>query len=64
MRSGPSLWGHERNWGTPEMREEARRLKLQAAADGERAAVQVLPGNHNPIRGECLWWDAVRPAAR
>jgi 2,3-dihydroxybiphenyl 1,2-dioxygenase len=57
MHSGPSLWGHERNWGSPEMQAEARRLKLKAAADGERAPVQVLPGNHNPIAGECLWWD-------
>jgi 2,3-dihydroxybiphenyl 1,2-dioxygenase len=62
MRSGPSLWGHERNWGAPAMRAEARRLKLQAAADGERAPVQVLPGNHTPIAGECLWWDAVAAA--
>jgi 2,3-dihydroxybiphenyl 1,2-dioxygenase len=59
MHSGPSLWGHERSWGSPEMKAEARRLKLKAAADGERAPVQVLPGNHNPIRGECAWWDQV-----
>ena len=26
MTSGPSLWGHERNWGSPEMQAEARRL--------------------------------------
>jgi 2,3-dihydroxybiphenyl 1,2-dioxygenase len=61
MHSGPSLWGHERNWGSPDMRAEARRLRLQAARDGERQPVQVLPGNHNLIRGECAWWDmAVR----
>ena len=63
MHSGPSLWGHERSWGSPEMRAEARRLKLKAAADGERAPVQVLPGNHNPIAGECLWWDAAKAAS-
>lgn len=63
MHSGPSLWGHERTWGSPEMRAEARRLKLQAAADGERQPVQVLPGNHNPIAGECLWWDAAKAKA-
>jgi 2,3-dihydroxybiphenyl 1,2-dioxygenase len=63
MHSGPSLWGHERSWGSPDMKAEARRLKLKAAADGERAPVQVLPGNHNAIRGECAWWDqAVRGA--
>ena len=33
--------------GSPEMRAEARRLKLKAAAEGERAPVQVLPGNHH-----------------
>jgi 2,3-dihydroxybiphenyl 1,2-dioxygenase len=59
MHSGPSLWGHERAMGPPGMRAEARRLKLKAAADGQRAPVQVLPGNHTPIAGECLWWDAV-----
>lgn len=63
MHSGPSLWGHDRDWGSPEMRAEARRLKLQAAADGERQPVQVLPGNHNPIAGECLWWDAAKAVA-
>ncbi|MFC7474944.1 VOC family protein [Dankookia sp. GCM10030260] len=63
MTSGPSLWGHERRWGSPEMRAEAQRLKLQAAADGERAPVQVLPGNHAVMQGECLWWDAAKAAA-
>ena len=63
MTSGPSLWGHERNWGSPEMQAEARRLKLKAAADGERAPVQVLPGNHTFMQGECPWWDAVKQAA-
>lgn len=63
MTSGPSLWGHDRQWGSPEMRAEARRLKLQAAADGERAPVQVLPGNHTLMQGECLWWDGMKAAA-
>lgn len=62
MTSGPSLWGHERNWGSPELRAEAQRLKLKAAADGERAAVQVLPGNHAVMQGECAWWDQLRAA--
>ncbi|MDO9713340.1 VOC family protein [Paracraurococcus lichenis] len=63
MRSGPSLWGHERTWGSAEMRAEARRLKLQAAAAGERAPVQVLPGNHHLMQGECMWWEMVKAAA-
>ncbi|MBL6454338.1 VOC family protein [Belnapia sp. T6] len=62
MTSGPSLWGHERRWGSPEMRAEARRLRLKAAADGERAPVQVLPGNHQLMPGECAWWDGLRAA--
>lgn len=43
---GPSLWGHERSWLSPEGREEALRMRLKAADDGLRAPVQVLPGNH------------------
>lgn len=34
---GPSLWGHERSWLTPEKRAEARELRLDAAAAGRRA---------------------------
>jgi 2,3-dihydroxybiphenyl 1,2-dioxygenase len=62
MTSGPSLWGHERSWGSPEMRAEARRMRLKAAADGERAPVQVLPGNHTVMPGECAWWDQLKAA--
>ena len=62
MHSGPSLWGHERNWGSPAMQAEARRLKLKAAAEGERQPVQVLPGNHTLMAGECAWWDQLRAA--
>ena len=59
MRSGPSLWGHDRQWGPPAMRDEARRLRLEAARNGERAPVQVLPGNHALAAGECAWWDGL-----
>ncbi|WP_431269598.1 VOC family protein [Dankookia sp. P2] len=62
MTSGPSLWGHDRQWGSAEMRAEARRLKLKAATDGERAPVQVLPGNHTLMQGECAWWDMMKAA--
>lgn len=34
---GPSLWGHERSWLGPEVREVARRMRLDAAAAGLRA---------------------------
>ncbi|MBO0711704.1 MAG: VOC family protein [Acetobacteraceae bacterium] len=58
MTSGPSLWGHDRTWLSPEQRSEARLLRLGIAADGERAPVQVLEGNHHRMHGACPWWDA------
>jgi 2,3-dihydroxybiphenyl 1,2-dioxygenase len=61
--SGPSLWGHDRPSEPPEMQAARREMKLGAAARGERAPVQVLPGNYEPIRGECAWWDQLRQAA-
>ena len=64
MTSGPSLWGHERSWGSDAMRAEAKRLKLAAAARGERQPVQVLPGNHALSVGECPWWDATTRGAQ
>ena len=57
--SGPSLWGHDRNWQTPEQRVESRRLRLDAALRGERAPVQVMRGNHTLMPGECVFWDAL-----
>jgi hypothetical protein len=47
---GPSLWGHERAWLSAEKRAEARALRLQAAALGLRAPIQVLDGNYNLMR--------------
>jgi 2,3-dihydroxybiphenyl 1,2-dioxygenase len=55
---GPSLWGHDRSWLTPERRLEARELRMTAAAKGYRAPVNVLPGNHQLMQGVCPWWDA------
>jgi 2,3-dihydroxybiphenyl 1,2-dioxygenase len=46
VTAGPSLWGHDRAWLPPELRAEARALRLKAAADGLREPVQVLPGNY------------------
>jgi hypothetical protein len=34
---GPSLWGHERSWLDDTKRAEARKLRLDAAAQGRRA---------------------------
>ena len=43
---GPSLWGHERSWLTPEKRAEAQAMRMRNAANGLRRPVQVLPGHH------------------
>jgi 2,3-dihydroxybiphenyl 1,2-dioxygenase len=58
MTCGPSLWGHDRDWLTPERRAEARDLRLRAAADGQREPVQVIEGNYTLTPGTCPWWDA------
>jgi 2,3-dihydroxybiphenyl 1,2-dioxygenase len=57
---GPSLWGHERHWMTPEKREEARLLCIEAAEAGERRPVQVIDGNYNRMPGVCPWWDQMK----
>jgi 2,3-dihydroxybiphenyl 1,2-dioxygenase len=60
---GPSLWGHERAWLTPEKKEEARALRMKAAAEGQREPVQVLQGNFRLMSGTCPWWDRLTQAA-
>ncbi|HVZ22641.1 MAG TPA: VOC family protein [Vicinamibacterales bacterium] len=60
MTCGPSLWGHDRAWLSPEGRAEARALRLRAAAEGMREPVQVIEGNYTLAPGTCLWWDAAR----
>ena len=54
---GPSLWGHDRVWLSPEAREQSREMRLKAAAEGLRQPVQVLPGNYDVMPGVCPWWD-------
>lgn len=49
---GPSLWGHERSWLSPEKREEARQLRFEAARQGRRAPVHVLPGYYEVDSGK------------
>ncbi len=60
MQYGTSLWGHERNWLSPEGLREARSLRAKAATDSQRAPVQVMPGNYVLSHGTCPWWNAVK----
>lgn len=62
LTEGPSLWGHERDWLPPEGKREAQRLRIDAAARGVRAPVQVLEGYFAPLSGTCAWWDSLTAA--
>lgn len=44
LECGPSLWGHDRSWLSPEKFAEAKALRLNLAAKGVRAPVHVLSG--------------------
>ena len=59
LTDGPSLWGHERVWLSPEDREIAREMRMRAAADGRRAPVNVMDGNYTRLNGACPWWDGI-----
>ena len=59
-KAGPSMWGHDRAWLAPEDAAKARQLRLQNAADGMRAPVQVLEGNYQLMPGVCPWWDGMK----
>ncbi|MBX9824966.1 MAG: VOC family protein [Xanthobacteraceae bacterium] len=58
--AGPSMWGHERSWLPPEKRDEARRMRMEAAANGLRQPVQVIAGNYRQMAGSCPWWDDLK----
>lgn len=55
---GPSLWGHDRMWLSPEGREEARTLRIGVAEAGGRVPLDVMDGNYLRARDVCPWWDA------
>ena len=61
---GPSLWGHERSWMTPEGKVAARDLCIENANNGLRRPVQVMEGNYNLMPGACPWWDGVQGKQR
>jgi 2,3-dihydroxybiphenyl 1,2-dioxygenase len=61
---GPSLWGHDRMWLSPEGRREARDMRLANAARGLRRPVQVLAGNYDVMAGACPWFDAMKRGQR
>ena len=65
-KEGPSIWGHDRRWLSPEDNAKARALRLANAAAGYRQPVQVIDGNYQVMPGVCPWWDSVtsRTAAR
>jgi 2,3-dihydroxybiphenyl 1,2-dioxygenase len=62
-KEGPSMWGHDRGWLSPEDQNKARALRLANAAHGFRRPVQVIEGNYQIMSGVCPWWDGVRSRA-
>jgi 2,3-dihydroxybiphenyl 1,2-dioxygenase len=55
---GPSLWGHDRMWLTPEDREETRKLRISVAEAGGRVPLNVMDGNFLRASDVCPWWNA------
>ncbi len=55
---GPSLWGHDRAWLSPEKREEARNMRIGVAEAGGRIPLNVMDGNYQRARDVCPWWNA------
>ena len=60
LHYGPSLWGHERTWMPPEQLSATRTIRAKAAAEGQRAPVQVIHGNYTVGPGSCAWWSGLK----
>jgi len=61
---GPSLWGHERMWLSPEGRAQAREMRMKLAREGLRIPVDVMEGNHTLAPGTCVLWDTIGEARK
>ncbi|HEX3501826.1 MAG TPA: VOC family protein [Xanthobacteraceae bacterium] len=61
---GPSLWGHDRMWLSPEAREESHLLRMKIAAEGVRVPVNVMDGNYLRAADVCPWWNANAPTRK
>jgi 2,3-dihydroxybiphenyl 1,2-dioxygenase len=59
---GPSMWGHDRVWLPDDVRENARKMRMQLAQQGYRRPVQVIEGNYELSPGVCPWWDSLKQA--
>ncbi len=53
---GPSLWGHDRSWLSPEGREQARDMRIKVADAGGRVPLNVMAGNYKLAADVCPWW--------
>ena len=63
VTEGPSLWGHDRNWLSPEALAASRDMRMRVASEGRREPVHVIEGNYTLAPGVCPWWDAARKAS-
>jgi len=61
---GPSLWGHDRHWLSPEALEQSREMRIAVANVGGRVPVNVMDGNYSRAADVCPWWDAASRIAR
>src|SRR5271169_914709 len=61
---GPSLWGHDRMWLSPEKRDEARTMRIGLAEAGGRVPLNVMDGNYRRASDVCPWWNTAVAARK